>query len=580
MRFAWVVTLGLLAAGSAVAQTPQDALKQVPEEALGCVLINRIEATSGKFDAAAKRMKIEVPMTMIEALEMVAKGSKGWNLKGSALVVIQPGGPLGATPIVLVPIAKYGDFTAGLGAKREGDFDAAVLAVGEVLVAPRGKFAAVVKAADVEALKKFLATKGDGPVSKSLQAQSWADECELAAVALKPAIDMGSKQALAAIKQLEQQKFPDPTMEELMDVYRKIGVDVVEAMSKDVPFAALVARIDVAGNIDVSVRAPFTKGSATAKAILGGPAASDQILAGLPDISYAIAAGGALPAGATEALAALSAKFSTALAKDMPPEKRKQLLEASRESSKGIRSFSFVMGNGKPDEPLFHGVFAAYRVDDSTKTLDQMTKSSELSKEFLKNIKLPGIATGMEIQSLKVAGKPAISIVTDMSGLPDDPNNPAIQQLKDLYYGPGGKMTMTMTAVDKETIFVRYTSPAEAEDYVKNHLRPGTKSLDKNADVMRTTALFPKGTQFTMLVDTMGMVRMINRVMFAMLPPGQPPVVMPAAPVAPPTGLAGKITPEGAQIHLILPAPTQDSIGVFVGRVKAMFQQGVPGAAM
>jgi hypothetical protein len=580
MRIAWVLTLGLLTAGSAVAQTSQDALKQVPEEALGCLLINRIEASSGKFDAAAKRMKIDVPMTMLEALEMAAKSTKGWNLKGSGLVVIQPDGPPGGTPIALVPVVNYGDFTAGLGAKRDGDFDAADLAVGKVLVAPRGMFAAVAKATDLEALKAFLATKGNGPVSKSLQAQTWADECELAAIALKPALDLGSKQALIAMKQLEQQRLPDDTMQEIMDVYRKIGTDVIEAMSKDVPFAALVARIDVAGNIDVSVRAPFAKGSATAKAIVNGPAATDQILAGLPDISYSVALGGALPAGSTEAIAALSARFTTAMAKDMSPEKRKQLQEATRESARGIRSFSFVMGNGKHDEPLFHGVFAAYRVDDSSKAIERMAKNYEVTKELLKSIKLPGAATEMEITTLKVAGKPALSIVTDMTGLPDANNNPAIQQMKELYYGPTGKMTVTMTAVDKETVFARYTAPAEAEDYVKNHLRPGANGLDKNKEILRTTALFPQGTQFTMLLDTMGMVKMVNRVIIAMTPPGQPMMVMPAAPVAPPAALAGKITPEGAQIHLILPTATQDSIGVFVGRLKALRQQGVPGQPM
>jgi len=574
MRFVWALTLGLLAAGSAVAQSPQDALKQVPDDALGCVLINRIDATSGKLDAAAKRMKIPVPMTMLEAIDMAATGTKGWNLKGSGLIVVQPGEPQGATPILLVPVANYGDFTAGLGAKRDGDFDTASLAVGKVVVSPRGKFAAVAKAEDAETLKKFLATKGDGPVSKTLQAQSWADECDLAAVALRPALDIASKQAAKAIKDSEGQKVPDPALEDIMVLYRKIAVDIVETLAKDVPLAALVAKIDGAGNIDVSVRTPFDKGSATAKAIVGGTAPSDQLLAGLPDVSFAFAGGGALPAGATEALAAVTSQLASSMAKGLPAEKRKQIQEASRESARGVRSFSIVIGHGKPDEPLFHGFFAAYRVDDSTKALERMTKSYQLNKELLKSIKTPGFATGMEINSLKVAGKPALSIVTDMSGLPDDPNNPLIQQMKELYYGPGGKMTITMTAVDKETIFARYTSPAEAEDYVKNHLRPGASGLEKNAEIAKTVALFPKGTQFTMFVDTMGTVKLMNRVIIAVTPPGQPLMVMPAAPQAPPSAMAGKITPEGAQIHLILPTATQNSIGVFVERLKAILQQG------
>jgi hypothetical protein len=139
-------------------------------------------------------------------------------------------------------------------------------------------------------------------------------------------------------------------------------------------------------------------------------------------------------------------------------------------------------------------------------------------------------------------------------------------------------MTVTMVAIDKETIFARYTSPPEAQEYVKNHLRPGAAGLDKNKDVLKTTALFPRGTQFAILVDLGGMMKMTNRMMTAMIPPGGPMLVMPEAPAAPPFGMAGKVSSEGAQLHLILPAATQDSLGVFVDRFKGMIQKMMPQA--
>ena len=48
---------------------------------------------------------------------------------------------------------------------------------------------------------------------------------------------------------------------------------------------------------------------------------------------------------------------------------------------------------------------------------------------------------------------------------------------------------------------------------------------------------------------------------------------MPEAPAAPPFGMAGKVTSDGAQIHMILPAASQDSIGVLVDRFKEMMQR-------
>src|SRR3954466_12869693 len=110
MRFVCVLTVGLLAAGSAFAQTPQDALKQVPDDALGCVLVNRLDALSGKLDAAARRMKIPAPMTMLDGIRTALGSDKGLNLKGSAVAVVVSGGATGATAILLAPVTDYDAF--------------------------------------------------------------------------------------------------------------------------------------------------------------------------------------------------------------------------------------------------------------------------------------------------------------------------------------------------------------------------------------------------------------------------------------------------------------------------------------
>ena len=585
MRIVWVLTLGLLAAGSAVAQSPQDALKQVPDDALGCVLINRLDATSGKLDAAAKRMKIPAPMTLLDGLKMVLGGAKGVNVKGSAIAVTlpgatTPGGMTGTSVVLLAPVADYDAFVAGLKAKKDGAFDIADLMIGKAAIARRGMFAAISKAEEKDALKKFLDGKGDGPVSQSLQAQPWTAECELAGIALKPAIRMGAALAEKGLKAADQAKNPDPTVEEIFAVYRQIGAKILDAAVADVPFVAAVGIIDAAGNVDVSMRAPFVKGSATAKAMSSASAPSDQILAGLPDVPFAVAFGGAMPPDAADAFAKLNNLFLGAIAKNLTAAQKKQIEDAGRESARGIKSFSFVMGVGKGQDPLFHGVFAAYRVVDSAKMIENMIKSAELSSGLLKNLNLPGAPGEIQITKLTVAGKPAMSMVTEMmTGLPDDPGKAMLEKMREIYFGPGGKMTVTMVAIDKETLFARYTSPPEAQEYVKNHLRPGATGLDKNKDVLKTTALFPKGTQVTMLLDMGGMMKMTNRLMTAMIPPGGPMFVMPEAPAAPPFGMAGKVTSDGAQLHILMPAATQDSIGVFVEQFKGMMQKLAPPAA-
>ena len=575
MRFLTVLTLGLLAAGSAVAQTPQEALMQVPEEALGCLLVNRIEATSGKFDVAAKRMKIEVPMTMLEALRMGLGGDKGINLKGSALAVIMPGGQAGVTAVILAPVADYAAFTSAIGAKKEGNLDSADMMIGKVYLAKRGSFAAIAKADDKALLVKFLATKV-GNAAQCLPMQPWAAPCVMAGVALKPAIRLGLSQADKLLKDSENAKFPDPSVEEVMGVYRMIGAKILDAVATDIPFLAVVGAIDTTGNIDVSIRAPFAKNSASAKAFAGATSPTEPLLAGLPDVPFVMAMGATFPTDSSEAFAKLSSLFLAAVTKNLTADQKKQLEDTNRETAKQIKSFSFVMGVGNGNEPMFHSVFAAYRVEDSAKLLAQMFKSADLTKQMMKNLKVAGADGEVEINKLTIAGKPAMSMVTDFAGF-DDPNNPFAQKMKEIYFGPTGKMTVTMVATDKSTVFARYTQPAEAEEYIKNRLKPGAIGLEGNKDVQKTVMLLPKGTQFSMLADIGGFLKFTNRLMDVMVPPGQPKIVMPEAPVAPPVGIGAKITTEGAALHIVLPAATQDSIGRLVDRFKAICQQGHPG---
>jgi hypothetical protein len=286
--------------------------------------------------------------------------------------------------------------------------------------------------------------------------------------------------------------------------------------------------------------------------------------------------GATVPTDSSEAFAKFSSLMMAAIAKNLTPDQKKQLEDANRETAKEIKSFAFVMGIGKGNEPMFHSVFAAYRVNDSAKLMDRMASSANLTKQLLKNLNLPG-GGDVEINKLMVAGKPAMSMVSDMAGLE---NNPIGEKMKEIYFGPTGKMTVTMVATDKSTVFARYTQPAEAEEYIKSRLKSGVTGLEANRDVLKTVNLLPKGTQFTFLADMGGFLKFTNRLMTALVPPGQPQMAMPEVPAAPPIGIGAKVTTEGAELHIVLPAATQQSIGGIVDGFKGMMGGGkAPGPA-
>src|SRR5437016_2982011 len=107
-----VAVLFVAAPIPASAQGVKDALKLVPKDALGFVLVNNPGETSVKLGTLAKNIGVPVPLPPGGPLEIV-KGMLGirqsFDEKGIALLVAMPGDPE-PEPILFLPVTDYKDF--------------------------------------------------------------------------------------------------------------------------------------------------------------------------------------------------------------------------------------------------------------------------------------------------------------------------------------------------------------------------------------------------------------------------------------------------------------------------------------
>src|SRR5438552_4198178 len=115
MRRGWIVIVAawLGAAAPAFGQSPQDALKQLPDDALGFVLVNNIDRLSTKLDSAAQRLKVPVPTTLVGTLQG-ALTTEGVNLEGSAMIVVLSVGAENPVGVGYLPVSNYKTFLRGL----------------------------------------------------------------------------------------------------------------------------------------------------------------------------------------------------------------------------------------------------------------------------------------------------------------------------------------------------------------------------------------------------------------------------------------------------------------------------------
>lgn len=563
-----VLALGLGAAAPARAQSTQDALKQVPADALGFAVLNNLKATNAKVVAFAKRVKAPLPFSPLEKAGQELGIGNSVALDGTVLFAAVPGeenNPLNAAPLLYLPVKDYKAFLEGVGGKGGDGVEEITLKNGKaMLVGKAGPFAVLTEPKFGNALKRTL--KGGKAGAALAPLQTWLAEVDAAGVLTPSGVKLLSAAARKGLEQAKEKTGDLPPEAQFVGDWLK-GLDqIVGQVSTEVTHLAIGLRADQTGNVDLSIRAVFAKGSDLAKAGAKAKAVA-QPLAGLPDGPFALALGGAFSEQAMSALTGFGMKALKSVYKDVPPEQLKKIEDLSRASVKGLHGMAFALGVGTGKEPLFHNMYAVVRVEDAETYLANAEKSAAAMSALYKDLKISGAGpTSYSAKRTKIEGKPALVVTAAMGGGDDVPE--IQKKMMEMYFGPGGKMVTTTVIIDKNTLLMRYAPPATMKAVLKAY-QQDRAGLAKSKQIKTTAALLPQGAQWVAYVSPKGLVDLGLRIANSVVPEGTIPP-LPEFPAAAPIGFGVKLDASGLDLRLVVPADSLEAIGGYIERIRQL----------
>jgi len=161
----------------------------------------------------------------------------------------------------------------------------------------------------------------------------------------------------------------------------------------------------------------------------------------------------------------------------------------------------------------------------------------------------------------KLDAMPMLEFSVDMSAAMPAGGAPGMAPPAKLF-GPDGKLTTYMVAVDKQTVVASYVNQETARKAVERY-RQGGKALHSDPEVAKTSALLPKDAQMRGYLSPHGLIAFIKGVMTNMGAPfGQ---MIPDVPETPPIGMAARIAPAGVAADLVIPGEVLEAIGGLQG---------------
>jgi hypothetical protein len=544
------------------AQTVEDALKVVPKDAMGFVVVNKLSEANAKIIEVAELVDQPLPFdSPLKALKQHLGISKGLNDDGAAiLVVFLPHRDRDEPPtLAYVPVADYAALARELKAKNSGGEISEFSHEGKTFVlASRSPFAIVAEAKHRKLLEKALLGGGVGTDLRALH--QWLERNQVSGVLTAHGLRAISKKAVEELKK-EKDKLaqnPGPGVEFVGAYFDGIS-DFMEAVGNNVRAAGIGLRMDKKADLRLTARALFTKGSSFSKFAEDLQVPEGGPLAGLPNRQFALALGTALP---EKAMANLMKSMGSLMKNlpGLPAGQQKQLEEAYAESGKGLRGMALLVAVPKEGEAIFGNLIGLIRADDAKAYLKRSEKVMTAVEGLLKDANLP-VPLPITSKQIKVNGKPAITTSIDLSGVP---NIAAAGGILEALFGSADKISTTTVAVDAHTIISAYVAPAAIGKILASGKTKG--GLASRPEIAKVNVLLPKGSQLVGYVSPHGTMEMVRRFL-AILPIPAPPQ-FPEMKKSPPAGFAIKLTSSEMQGELIVPAETVRAVVHFVREVR------------
>ena len=562
----FLVIAGLLAPAAPV-RAQAEVLQVIPDDAIGFVLVNRIGQSNDKLSALAKRLKIEMPASLLDIAKGELGAQKGLAEQASGAFAAFPGKGENDEPrgLMIAPVTNYQTFVDQFSPTetKDGISTFKVKNNNEVVVGKRGNFAIMTQARDRDLLARALKS------SKSLSTwaaplNDWLAANDVAGVLTSDGVKLLGSHMRKGLGDAKQGLANLPPEAQSIGMVLDGLENFIKSAESNVSHAGIAARVDAAGNLHISKRAEFLPGSGFAKAGAAVKASPGGPLAGLPSGSFVMALGGALPENAMQRMSKFSVEMLKANGQNIPDETLKKLDQVYEKMMKGMQGMSFVWQVGKENSPLFSNMVAVVQATDANAYLVEYEKGMIATNELMKGLNLP-LVPSYEIKKVKVDGKQVLVMSTEIPGAAGMPEE--VQKIFKGMFGADGKMTISAAVRDSKTVVMRYSGP----DSLKEVLSAQGSGLAGDAGIIEVTKALPKGSQWAFYLSPKGLTDFADRAVKAFVPI---PINVPPFPAKPPVAVGIRISGQSFELNAVIPAGVLDGAGEFGEKLKNLFGGG------
>ena len=565
----------ILAAVSTVAGTRPcagaETLKQIPADALGFVVVPRLDSTTGKLGPLGKMLGIPIPPALTGQKRLA-----GLSETDNSVAVALVGGPEESgkpVPVAIVPVKDFAEFTKALGAEAKEGAAEIQFPLGTIVAKERRGFAFLVPADSKEVLETAFG-KPASVLDRLGEDLGWIERRDIALVITDTGLSTLCEKLIEGVavaqQAIKEQGKDELGTAEILGVYKKAFAIIGE----EVEVVAIGLDLQASGDLKLQVRKRFPPAGKLAGCLKASEPAGD-FLAGMPDVPF-VAAGGVV---FNRAMADLMMQFSVEVMAAAPKlygvsdRDAARMLEVAGPILGRIQSMSMMLAAGAPEDTLYSRMIVVMGTDNARQYLQDYRKYLEEFSVVMMGSR--GVLSA-EIQSspVKVGDREGLEISMAfpkqwMDKLPEG------QAMLEKMIGPGAKIRAFLVPADQRRVVFGYTDTR----LVNNALavfEGKAAGLSKADSVERAAAKLGKGNFGAGYVSPAGLVAFANGMLRAAAPEGKKVVELPDFPQAPP--IAWTVNAEGAAVEaeVVVPAETLKAIAGYGPLVRKALAPKAP----
>jgi hypothetical protein len=564
-----------------------DVLQNVPNDALGFLVINNMSASDAKIAKLLASLKVKFPPPLAFVVSNTGLG-EGLDAGGNLLFAVIPGGEEPQF-CVWLPVRDYDRFLTSVEARQRDGIVPVVVAGEDILVARHGDFVLIMDPDQRERMAKLLAEKPKPPEVVD-QWQDWIGTHDAAVVILPSGVRavLAWADASYAAPDAEGEENHDDIFGQAAEDPNPFVAAQHESDSDPGPFRivrrplrswisrspklarlmpdaqaiACAVRLDDQGNALAGARVVC---STNPRSALGGNETDGFPPALYQGGSFVFYGAGSVPPALLDIAAEM---FVRDAVNDLKGEQRLVLDERAiarfqqsvQNAAQNVRSVAVLTQPGEKSAGVYTNDFLVVRTDSADAFVERAadvlrlwnTLNREAEGESPLIFDIEEIEVGKRTATcytLNVAGEEALAI-------------PEVRQAMEKFFGPGGKMQLWMTRVDDRNVLFAAATQDEVAAALELLDRKQPLRWDQ-VELAGANVLLPDKADWRLFLSPHAYAAWQQRLSSAMTGP-----VFGARPrkefrMSPPIGLAGGLRNEEFWIDAAVPAETIRNAGEY-----------------